>query len=62
MTPGVPPLCRGRREGVAGHSQAVQTNGVPAEAAVTGGQYVSSPTYWACTAYALSFDYHQNGP
>ena len=30
MTPGVPPLCRGRREGVAGHSQAVQTRGVPA--------------------------------
>ena len=49
-------------EGVAGHSRAVQTNGVPAEAAVTGGQYVSSPTYWACTACALSFDYHQNGP
>jgi len=36
VTPGVPPPCLGRREDTAGHSQAVQTDGVPAEAAVTG--------------------------
>src|SRR5262249_36147299 len=54
VTAGGPPPCRGRREDTAGHSQAVQTDGVPAEAGVKGEEDVSSPPWGACTAYYIS--------